>query len=144
MTDHFKNTAFTLPFSRSKAGLLAALLPMLGAGVTVQAEPLQEVIVTAGFREMSVETYPASLTVVGPESIASRAAQHLDEVLNLVPNVNFSSGASRGRNIQIRGIGERSQFVDPVNPSVGLTIDDINFTGVGNAATLFDVEQVEV
>ncbi|MCK9469877.1 MAG: TonB-dependent receptor [Porticoccaceae bacterium] len=113
------------------------------AGLT-QAEPLQEVIVTAGFREMPVDTFPASLTVVGPDAIAGRAAQHLEEVLNLAPNVNFSSGASRGRYIQIRGIGERSQFVDPINPSVGLTVDDINFSGVGNAGTLFDVEQVEV
>ena len=128
----------------AKRALVAALLPLLTAGALAQAEPLQEVIVTAGFREMPAETFPASLTVVGSEAITGRAAQHLDEVLNLVPNVNFSSGASRGRNIQIRGIGERSQFVDPVNPSVGLTIDNINFTGIGNAGTLFDVEQVEV
>lgn len=129
-------------FPTRKVSLAAALLPLM-AGLT-QAEPLQEVIVTAGFREMPVDTFPASLTVVGPDAIAGRAAQHLEEVLNLAPNVNFSSGASRGRYIQIRGIGERSQFVDPINPSVGLTVDDINFSGVGNAGTLFDVEQVEV
>jgi outer membrane receptor protein involved in Fe transport len=64
--------------------------------------------------------------------------------LSYAPNVNFSSGASRGRFFQIRGIGERSQFIDPVNPSVGLVIDGIDMTGLGGAATLFDVEQVEI
>src|SRR5690606_11303872 len=60
------------------------------------------------------------------------------------PNVNFAAGASRGRYIQVRGIGERSQFVDPINPSVGLAIDGVDLSGVGNAGTLFDVQQVEV
>ena len=53
-------------------------------------------------------------------------------------------GASRGRFVLIRGIGERSQFVEPLNPSIGLIIDGIDFSGLGNAGTLFDVEQVEV
>ena len=53
--------------------------------------------------------------------------------------------ALRGaRYFQIRGIGERSQFQEPVNPSVGFIIDDIDFSGIGTGATLFDVEQVEV
>jgi outer membrane receptor protein involved in Fe transport len=58
--------------------------------------------------------------------------------------VNLSSGASRGQYFQIRGIGERSQFAAPLNPSVGLIIDGIDFSRTGGAATLFDIEQVEV
>src|SRR5690606_39557736 len=30
------------------------------------------------------------------------------------------------------------------NPSVGFIIDDIDFSGIGTIATLFDVEQIEV
>lgn len=108
------------------------------------AKQLEEVVVTADFRQSPEMRYGASLTVVGDQQIKERAAQHLDEILNVTPNVNFSAGASRGRYLQIRGIGERSQFVDPVNPSVGLMIDGVNLSGVGNASTLFDVEQVEV
>lgn len=108
------------------------------------AQQLEEVVVTADFRQSPEINYAASLTVVGDHQIRERAAQHLDEILNVTPNVNFSAGASRGRYLQIRGIGERSQFVDPVNPSVGLMIDGVNLSGVGNASTLFDIEQVEV
>ena len=30
------------------------------------------------------------------------------------------------------------------NPSVGFLIDDIDFSGLGMAATMFDIDQVEV
>ncbi|GAA6144801.1 TonB-dependent receptor [Thalassolituus maritimus] len=105
---------------------------------------LTPVTVEADFRQTNVQQIPEAVTVVGSEDIEARSAEHLEQVLSFAPNVNYSSGASRGRFYQIRGIGERSQFIDPVNPSVGLVIDGIDMTGLGGAATLFDVKQVEV
>ena len=127
------------------SSVLLALSPTaVAASASTDGQELQEILVTADFRQSPEMEYAASLSVVGSEQIQDRAAQHLDEILNVAPNVNFSAGASRGRYLQIRGIGERSQFVDPINPSVGLTVDGINLSGVGNASTLYDVEQVEV
>lgn len=77
-------------------------------------------------------------------TIRNRQAKHLEQLLNLAPNINFSSGASRGRFIQIRGIGERSQFIEPLNPSVGILVDGIDFTGIAGAATTMDIKQVEI
>ena len=105
---------------------------------------LTPVNVEADFRQTNVQQIPEAVTVVGSEDIEARSAEHLEQVLSFAPNVNYSSGASRGRFYQIRGIGERSQFIDPVNPSVGLVIDGIDMTGLGGAATLFDVKQVEI
>jgi iron complex outermembrane recepter protein len=105
---------------------------------------LEEVVVTARLREQSLDEVAASISVLPAAVIRERQANHFEELLNLTPNVNFSAGASRGRFVQIRGVGERSQFVDPVDPSVGLYIDGIDFSGMGNAGTLFDVAQVEV
>ncbi|MCV6626108.1 MAG: TonB-dependent receptor, partial [Cellvibrionaceae bacterium] len=67
-----------------------------------------------------------------------------ESLLQSIPNVNTASGASRGRFFQIRGIGERSQFVEPVNPSVGLLLDGIDMSGLGAAALMLDTQQVEV
>jgi outer membrane receptor protein involved in Fe transport len=106
-----------------------------------QAETL---VVTAEFREAGLSDLAGSATVIDADLIDQREASHLDQVLNLAPNVNFSAGASRGRFFQIRGIGERSQFVEPINPSVGLLIDGIDLTGLGGAATTLDVEQIEI
>lgn len=110
----------------------------------ITPEIIPEIIVTADFRANNLQTTASSLTVITDDIISSRNAQHLEEILNMAPNVNFSSGSSRSRFFQIRGIGERSQFKEPINPSVGMIIDDIDFTGDGAAATLFDVEQVEI
>ena len=105
---------------------------------------LPTMVVSADFRPAIALETPVSLTTIDSELIQSRGAQHLEDVLNLAPNVNISSGASRGQFFQIRGMGERSQFSSPINPSVGLIIDGIDFSRIGGAATLFDIEQVEV
>ena len=105
---------------------------------------IEEIIVTSDFRDSTLLKTPASVTVFDSAAIAQRQARHLEQVLNLAPNVNFSSGASRGRFIQIRGIGERSQFIEPLNPSVGTLVDGIDFTGIAGAATTMDIAQIEI
>ncbi len=135
----------THPKSFNAFALLAA---SLAASVSIAQESdtasLETVQVSADFRELDLQQIPSAITVVGADDIQNRNADHLESILSLAPNVNFSAGASRGRFFQIRGIGERSQFIDPVNPSVGLIIDGIDMTGLGGAATLFDVQQVEI
>jgi iron complex outermembrane recepter protein len=108
------------------------------------ADTLEEIIVTADFRDIELQKMPASVTVFTAADIQNRSAQHLEQLLALAPNVNFSGGTSRTRYIQIRGIGERSQFASPINPSVGTIIDGVDFSGIGSAGTLFDVERVEI
>ena len=105
---------------------------------------IDEIVVSADFRDTKLLESAASITVLDGQTIAKRQARHLEQLLNLAPNVNFSSGASRGRFIQIRGIGERSQFVEPINPSVGILVDGIDFTGIAGAATTMDIQQVEI
>lgn len=133
-------------FVKKPVCLFVAFAGIASAAHAISPPPteIEEVLVTSSFRKSAEMAYAASISVVGVNQIQGRAAQHLEEVLNVAPNVNFAAGASRSRYLQIRGIGERSQFVDPINPSVGLMVDGIDLSGVGNASTLFDVEQVEV
>ncbi|QKX15751.1 TonB-dependent receptor [Microbulbifer sp. YPW1] len=111
---------------------------------TTAESAIEEVVVTSQLREASQLDTPTSVSVLNSAAIETRGASNLEQLLNLAPNVNFSSGASRGRFVQIRGIGERSQFIDPVNPSVGLIVDGIDFTGLGLAASTLDMQQVEI
>ena len=126
--------------------LTLGLVPVvIQAQETAETEgDLEEVIVTAEYRPVSVLELPASVTIFNQQAIERRGAVHLEQLLNLAPNVNLSSGASRGRFVLIRGIGERSQFVEPINPSVGLIIDGMDFTGIGGAASTLDMQQVEI
>jgi iron complex outermembrane recepter protein len=124
---------------------LPLLIAALGAPLASAAsDQIEEIVVTARLLPKPVDAVAASVSVLPSALIRERQANHFEELLNAAPNVNYSAGASRGRFVQIRGIGERSQFVDPVDPSVGLYIDGIDFSGLGNAGTLFDVDQVEV
>ena len=133
-------TAPTLALALTFAGP-----PLLAQGAeTQEALEIEEIVVTATLRGDELYQVPSSIGVVSAEAIARRGATHLEEILNTIPNLNYSKGASRVRFLQIRGIGERGQFREPLNSSVGLIVDGIDLSGIGTVAMLFDVEQVEV
>ncbi|MFB3076431.1 MAG: TonB-dependent receptor, partial [Lysobacterales bacterium] len=123
---------------------ISLTLSFLMAGYTWSTEQLPEILVTAQLRDTKLLQDSNSTSVVTAEIIQRRAAQHLEDVLNIAPNVNYAGGSSRARFYQIRGIGDRSQFQEPLNPSVGLLLDGVDFSGMGTIGTLFDVEQVEI
>jgi len=107
-------------------------------------DDIEVITVSSDFRQQNLQSTPSSLSVLTADDIKLRNAQHLEELIAISPNVNYASGSQRARYFQIRGVGERSQFKEPINPSVGMIIDDVDFTGIGSIATLFDVSQAEV
>jgi outer membrane receptor protein involved in Fe transport len=109
-----------------------------------EAGSLEEVVVTAQLRERELRELPASATVLDARTLESAGVHHFQDVLALVPNLNWSAGTSRPRFFQLRGIGELEQWQGAPNPSVGFLIDGIDFSGIGMAATLGDVERIEV
>ncbi|MCK8120328.1 TonB-dependent receptor [Pseudoalteromonas sp. 2CM32C] len=126
--------------------ITAALLPLMSAPFSANADDsdIEKIVVTGDFQRETIQTLSASASLLSEEEISLRGASYLDEILGSAANVNFTAGASRGRFIQIRGVGLRSQFVDPINPSVGLVIDGINYSGLGGSSLLFDIDQVEI
>lgn len=130
-----------------KTTLSTSLLLVCGL-VTAEEEPtekLEDLTVTADLRsDMTVREIATSVAVIDEETIKQAGNQHFEEIMGLVPNLNWSGSTSRPRYFQIRGIGERSQYQGAPNPSVGFIIDDMDFTGIGGVATLFDMQQIEV
>ena len=105
---------------------------------------IERVVVSGDFRQTTLDQLSASATILDQERLRSRQPSHIDSVLNSIPNVNFAAGASRGRFVQIRGIGERSQFAEPINPSVSFIVDEFDFSGLAAAGIIFDTKQLEV
>ena len=105
---------------------------------------IDEIIVTAEFNDVDSYNLSSSISVITENEIFKRNANHLEDLLFLAPNINYSTGASRGKFYQVRGIGERSEFTEPVNYSVGVIIDGIDFTGIALGASTFDIKQVEI
>ena len=135
--------------SSRTAALVAALhlvvAPRIGlAADASSADSLDEIVVTATLRPTPVSELPQSVTVLDAGTLKGAGVQHLEDVLGLVPNLNWASGTSRPRYFQLRGIGEVEQYQGAPNPSVGFLIDGIDFSGVGMPATLIDLGQVEV
>ena len=130
-------------FRRAAATALCAALSIPSSAIEAD-ESIEEVKVVADFRGAEANDLATSLSVLDEEAIARTGARHFEEIIAELPNVNFSGGTSRARFFQIRGIGERSQFAAPLNPSVGYIVDNVDFSGIGSTGTLFDVSQVEV
>lgn len=104
---------------------------------------IERLTVQGDFRQQSVQQVAGSIALVGEQDAKRTSAQHLDDLLNQLASVNFAAGASRGRFVQIRGIGERSEFVDTINASVGVLIDGIDYSGLGISG-ISDLAQLEV
>jgi iron complex outermembrane recepter protein len=123
----------------------ALMLSWLLAPVAPAADDtLEEIVVTASLRSAKVADLPQSVTVLDRDTLQAAGVQHFEDVLGQIPNLNWAAGTSRPRFFQLRGIGEVEQYQGAPNPSVGFLIDDIDFSGVGMPATLFDTQQVEV
>jgi iron complex outermembrane recepter protein len=121
---------------------LAALAAVAPAGA-VEGE-LAEVVVTASFRPLPAIATAGSVSVLDATTLRDAGQQHFEDALALVPNLNWAGDTARPRYFQLRGIGELEQYQGAPNPSIGFLIDDIDFSGLGSAATMFDVDRVEV
>jgi iron complex outermembrane recepter protein len=110
----------------------------------VSSPQLEEIVVTATLMATPDQQLPGSVTVLDSATLREAGQQNFEDVLALVPNLNWAGDTSLPRYFQIRGIGELQQYQGAPNPSVGFLIDDIDFSGLGTAATLFDIDHVEV
>lgn len=128
-----------------RAWTMAVLGSMtLAASAYAADDVLEEVVVTSTLRKQALVEVPLSITVLEQQALRDAGQQHFEDVLTAVPNLHWAGGTSRPRYFQLRGIGEREQYEGAPNPSVGFLIDEIDFSGIGMPATLFDVDRIEV
>jgi len=107
-------------------------------------EDVDEIIVTADYRGRPLSEVPANVSILNAAEISETAIQHFEELIASLPNLNWSGDGHRAKYLQIRGVGELAQYQGAPNPSVGFVVDDIDFSGLGGIATLFDIDQIEV
>jgi iron complex outermembrane recepter protein len=131
--------------SRSAQYFLCLTALLLGRpALAAQADPLDEVVVTASLTGAKLGELPASVTVLDARTLHEAGLAHFSDVLGQVPNLFFAGGTSRPRYFQLRGIGEVEQYEGAPNPSVGFLMDGIDFSGIAMPAALFDLERAEV
>lgn len=131
-----------------KHSLLA--LAVASTSMATQAQnsnALEEVVVTAQFREQNVQDTPLAITAISGETLELRSQASVTDIAAQAPNVTLAEGAAFGGNsltAYIRGVGQ-TDFIPAVEPGVGIYVDDVYFASItGSVLQLVDVERIEV
>ena len=126
-----------------------ALAPAAWAAAPAQGkdDTLDEVIVTAQFRQENLQDTPLAITAVSGEQLEKQGLTNVSNLGLVVPNASIrpqtsSSGPAAAIGMRDARIGE---FIFTTDPGVGVYIDDIyHGTLTGGAMDLLDLERVEV
>jgi iron complex outermembrane recepter protein len=108
---------------------------------------LEEVVVTAQFRNESVQQTPLAITAINAQGLAERGQTSLTEIAQDVPSVALNPVAAAfgpSMSAYIRGIGQ-GDLEPALEPGVGIYVDDVYFgTLTGSLLDLLDLDRVEV
>lgn len=132
--------------SACRAMAFAALAAISAAAqaqdTTTTARALEEIVVTAAYREQGMQDVPVSISAVTGDTITEAAIQKAEDIQFLVPNFTLTE-TGIGTNAFVRGIG--SGINQAFEQSVGTYIDGVYY---GRAqqwrAPFLDLERVEV
>ena len=149
---------------QQKPGLLAVLAGVLVGGLAsagdralaaeaAEATPaiLEEVIVTATYRESTIMDTPQSINAVTDDLIQDLGAQSMEDIYTMVPGLSMSGARDGDNRFTIRGVTSQAgeYTYAPTAATVGVYIDATPVTaalGPDNqiSGTLFDIERVEI
>ncbi len=127
-------------------GLMCLCVSSIGSLLVparVQAQALEEVLVTANRRSESIQDIGSAITAFSEDSLAARSIYDLTEVANYTPGVNIANYQTE-TSIFMRGIGTPAIIAGNDN-SVATYVDDVYLSraaAIGPA--FFDVERVEL
>lgn len=135
-------TFATPAFAQDTAAAPAAATPRAATPATDTGE---DVVVTARFRNESLQSVPIAITAVSGQSLAERQLNTVENIAATIPAVGFRSGASnKDRTIFIRGVGTITTSPG-VEPSVSTVLDGVVLTRPGQSTLdLGEVERIEV
>ncbi|MEJ0035676.1 MAG: TonB-dependent receptor [Gammaproteobacteria bacterium] len=108
---------------------------------------LQEVIVTAQFRQENLQNTALAITAVSGEQLEQQGLTNVTDLGLVIPNASIRpQGSFSGPTpfIAMRGV-QTSDYIFTSDPGVGVYIDDVyQGTLTGSAIDLLDLERVEV
>jgi len=107
----------------------------------------QAIVVTAQFREQSVQDTPISITAISGDELAARSQTDTSQIAAQAPGVNLQPGTgSFGPSLgaSIRGVGQYD-FNPAVEPGVGFYVDDVYYPSLNGAIfDLLDLDRIEI
>ena len=131
-------------FAGAAALGLAAAFSAIAHAQTERDQALEEVIVTAQYREERLQEVPTSITALSADAIRLSGASTLKDLQNLVPNVQFAGESFSGNpKVVIRGLYINTRTTG-LEPSFGIYVDGV-FQGrpIAYNIDLVDIERIE-
>ena len=132
--------------SRALLGASAAALISLAFGAEAVAQAVDTITVTAQRREADLQTVPAAVTALAPETLEQRQIENVLDLQYQAPNLSLATntGTANGARLFLRGVGEDESRAS-ADPAVGVYVDGI-YIGrqVGALFDLVDLERIEV
>jgi len=134
---------------RTSLPWIAAVVALVSPALAVAADEgvLQEVIVTAQFRQENLQDTPIAITAVSGELLEQQGLTNVTDLGLVIPNANIRpQGSFSGPTplIGMRGV-QTTDYIFTSDPGVGIYIDDVyQGTLTGSAIDLLDLERVEV
>lgn len=128
-----------------KLGLLSVLGVTLGlAGPDLNAQELEEVLVTARKREENLQSVAIAVSVVSAQTIADAGLVRLTDVTQLVPNMAYQENISnKATNFSLRGITSSGGLGN--DPGIGVYVDEVYVSREsGFNVDLLDIQRIEV
>lgn len=148
--DRSRSLAAPAPLSVLTVGGAFALSAAINSALAQEGQAgrvMEEVMVTAQFREQDVQSTPLSITAITGDLMEARGQLSIVEVADQAPNVLLKEGPAGRENSMsayIRGVGQVDQS-PAMDPGVGIYIDDVYFGSLsGSAIDLLDLERVEI
>ena len=141
-TCNYVNYQGEIHMKRIMQSTLMLAVAMTFSVVTVKAQELEEIIVTATKKEESLQDISVSVSVIDGDLIEKQAIQSLKDLSAYVPNFSVTENAI-STIVSMRGIsiGANQSF----EQSVGLFVDGVHMPKGRQFRTgLFDVDRVEV
>ena len=123
-------------------------LPIISCALAgqVQAQKLEEVVVTATKRVQNLQDVPASITAMTAEEMRQRVILETSDLMGTAPNLQVTSAYSTTQpNFSIRGISVANEFSAATASPIGVYVDEVYQTFRGShGQQLFDLDRVEV
>ena len=129
----------------SALGTITSFAVLVTTAVQAQdtgTRTLEEIVVTAAYREQGLQDVPVSISAVTGEMMSQTAVQKAEDIQFLVPNFTLTE-TGIGTNAFVRGIG--SGINQAFEQSVGTYIDGVHYGRAQQWRSPFlDIERVEV
>ena len=134
------------------AAMMGVLAAVAGPVIAAEEAPastatLEEVVVTAQFRQENLQDTPLAITAISADALQARSLNSVADLGATAPNVNLKVGGAAFGNVTqafIRGIGQ-ADFNYAFEPGVGMYVDDVYYgTMFGTVFDLLDLERMEV